>query len=881
MTPFLRKLSWFLRRRHKDVDLEDELQFHLDEDTEERAAEGVPLDDARRAARRALGNLSIVLEDTRATWTWLWFATLMQDLRYAVRMLVKTPGFTLVAIGTLALAIGANTAIYSVVDQVLLRPLPYPDADRLATVTRHVERNGVAGDSYGQFGRTWFTLRDHASLLAVAASNDGTTGVNLVTPEQALFVRQTRVSAGFFGTLGVSPALGREFTAEEDQSHGPPAAILSDALWRRLFGPDPSVIGRSVMLRGEPYAVVGIMPAIFRTQEPVDLWTPLRASLTGEGGGQNYTIVARLRSGVTWAAADAQVATLGQDLLKNVPLAPGTRIRFGLTPLQQSRTAEVRQPLLLVWAAVGAVLLIGCINIAGLLLARASARAPEIATRMALGGGRLRIVRQLLTESLLLSLGGGVLGLALGTLTLRAVGPMLERAVGSAVTLDGRVLVVVGVMSLCTSVLFGSAPAWHLTRADIKGMLGDAGGPMVAGRSARWPKHAIVVAQVALSVVLVAGAGLLIRTLEHLTRLEPGFNGRHVLTATLSLQDARYVSGERINQLFDRTLERITQTPGVEHAAVALTLPYERALNDAFVLTGADDQRHIVNLTYVTPDYFEALRVPVLRGRAFDAADRRTTTPVLVVNQAFVRRYMSDGDPIGRKVTFDGPATVIVGVVGDIQQQSGWGNFGPVGPAPAVYVPATQVSDAAFKLEHTWFSPSWIVRTVGAPEELIRPMQQALRVVDRQLPISRFRTFDDVQADVFAAQRLQALLFACLSTLALVLASIGVYGLVAGDVDERRRDLGIRMALGATPRQTVQAAMRPGVVLSVVGVVLGLAMARAGSTVMRHLVFGVSVADGVTFGATAVIVLVVAWSAVAVPSLRLVRLNITKTLRES
>jgi putative ABC transport system permease protein len=483
MTSFLRKLSWFLSRGQKEVELEEELQVHLDEDTDERAADGVAFDDARRAARRAFGNLSIVREDTRAAWTWRWTAELAQDLRYAVRVLVKTPGFTFVAIGTLALAIGANTAIYSVVDHVLLRPLPYPDADRLATVTRHTERNGVAGDSYGQFGRTWFTLRDQASLLTVAASNGGTTGVNLVTRDQALFVRQARVSAGFFGTLGLSPAL----------------AILSDALWRRLFGADPYVIGRSVTLRGEPYTVVGVMPAIFRTQEIVDLWTPLRASVAGEGGGQNYTVIARLRPGVTWAAADAQVATLGQDLLKNVPLAPRTRVRLGLTPMQDAQTADVCQPVLIVWAAVGSVLLIGCINLAGLLLARASTRAPEIATRMALGGGRLRIVRQLLTESLLLSIGGGVFGLVIGELTLKVVGPALEKLFGSVVTLDSRVLVVVGVVSLLTSVVLdrhrpGISPVPILRQCLARGAVrrwraGQRAGPSTRLSSRKWPSR--------------------------------------------------------------------------------------------------------------------------------------------------------------------------------------------------------------------------------------------------------------------------------------------------------------------------------------------------------------------------------------------------------
>jgi predicted permease len=324
----------------------------------------------------------------------------LKDLRYAARGLRKTPTFTAMAVVTLALGIGANTAIYTIVDRVLLRPLPYPSPDRLATIARHIERAGTAGDSFSQNGATWFALRESASLIDVAASNGNTAGVNLVTGGRVAFVQQQRVTDGFFRVLGVPPALGREFTADEDRVNGLPAAILSHALWMRLFGGDPSVVGRPMTLRGEPYTIVGVMPAGFRSNAVVDVWTPLRPSTQGEGGGQNYTMIARLRPGATWGDADGQVASIGAELLEPIRLPVGLTIRMQLVPLQRERMADLRQTLLILWGAVGTVLLIGCVNVAGLLLARAAVRAQEIEMRVALGASRAAIVRHLLSESL-------------------------------------------------------------------------------------------------------------------------------------------------------------------------------------------------------------------------------------------------------------------------------------------------------------------------------------------------------------------------------------------------------------------------------------------------------------------------------------------------
>jgi predicted permease len=806
-----------------------------------------------------------------------------RDLRYAVRVLLKSPVFTVTSVGTLALCIGANTAIYTVVDRVLLRPLPYPEPDRLAQIVTHFQDQTGSGGA-GQTGSTWEVLRDGVASLDVAATAGGFgSGVNMVAHGQAEYVKQQRVSAGFFHVLGVMPALGREFTVEEDRPNGPAAAVLSDALWRRIFGADPGIVGRALTLRGEPYTIVGVMPASFRGSAPADVWTPARPWRRGEGGGQNYGIIARLKPGVSWAQADADVAAVGDRVMRDLYREARVTPRLHVVPLQRSLTEDTRRPLFILWAAVGVVLLIGCVNIAGLFLARSARRAPEIATRIALGGGRAAIVRQLLAESLVLAAAGGATGIALGYLGIQAFASLLAAAFGVTkdIDVDVRVLAVTAAVSLLTSIAFGLFPALQASRVDLRAAMGIT---TVAGTAHGWPRRVMVLAQVAMGVMLLVGAGLLLRTFDHLMRLRAGFDSTNVMSATLSLQDARYATAERVNRLFDRTLERFHALPRVQTAAVCLTLPYERALNVGGRWVGAkspDDLVPILNMTYVTPEYFETLRIPVVRGRVFAPADNSSGAPVIVLNEAFVRRYSRDQDPIGRQLAQGGTPRTVVGIVGDIQQKAGWGNFGPVAAVPAAYVPAAQFSDAAFKMVHTWFSPSWVVRTAGPQAGIAAEMQRAVQSVDPQLPFAKFRTLDDVRGEAVVTQRAQATLLGSLAVLALLLAAVGIYGLVANSVMERTRELSIRMALGATPRQTLQAAALPGVALGLAGVLIGVACARAGSRVMQALVWNVSVGDPLTFGLAAATVLLVAVAAALVPSLRILRLNPVRALRQA
>jgi len=708
----------------------------------------------------------------------------MRDLRYAVRVLLKGPVFAVTAILTLALCIGANTAIYTVVDRVLLRPLPYPQPERLAQVMTHFDRHG--DDEGGQTGGTWEVLRNGVTSLDLATTSGGfgSTGVNLVVGDHPEYVKQQRVSAGYFHVLGVAPALGREFNADEDRPNGIAAAVLSHALWMRLFKGDVSAIGRTVTLRGEPHTIVGVMPDGFTGGELIDVWTPVRPCRTCEGGGQNYGIIARLKPGMSWAQADAEVAAVGQPAMNDLYRSSRNAARLRIIPLQRGETQDVRQPILILWGAVAVVLLIGCVNIAGLLMARGVARAPEIATRIALGGGRSTIVRQLLTENLVLAACGGAAGIGLGYAGSRIFASLLEDAVGVTgdVGLDGRVLAMTAAVALGTSLVFGLLPALQATRVNLRETLVDAGSPSIAGAARSWPRRALVVTEVALGVVLLVGAGLLIRTFEHLITLRAGFDGTHVMTATLSLQDVRYQTVAKVNALFEQSVAKMRVVPGVESAAVCLTLPYERALNTGGRWIAAKpgaEQIQIMNMTYVTPAYFDTLRIPVLRGRVFTDADAAGAAPVIVVNQAFVRRYSSDEDPIGRQIASHGGPMTIVGIVGDIQQKAGFGNYGPLGTMPATYIPAGQTNAAFLKMVHTWFSPSWFVRLTTPRPDITADMQRAVQSIDPLMPFATFRTIDEVRGRAVATQRAQAMLLATLAGLALLLAAVGLAGLVA------------------------------------------------------------------------------------------------------
>jgi predicted permease len=797
----------------------------------------------------------------------------MHDLRYAFRLIRQNWAFSLTVIAILALCIGANTAVLAVVNAAMLRPLPYPEPDRLTEIVAKYRFEGKEGTANNFDGTTWEAIRDHATALDSAVFSDGAGGVNLGMNGSGVYVKQQRVCAGFFGVLGVRPLVGREFIADEDRPQGAPSVILSHALWQKFFHGDPSVIGRGILLRGEPHTVVGIMPAGFTSGEKADIWTPLRPSRTGEGAGSNYHIIARLRPGASWQEASAQLAAITEDLKRAGVFHKDKSALLDIIPLLEGRTSDLRQPLMLLWAAVGFVFVLGCVNIGGMLLARASGRVGEIATRLALGAPFSRIVRQLLIESTLLGLLGGFAGGFAGWAALaglREFGAMTFSFL-ETVTLDGRVLAATLALTLIAGIAFGLAPAWQATRVDLRSA--QSGSRGVAGRKRFISLGALVGGQVALTVPLLFGAGLFLHTFLHLWNLNPGFDPDHVLTAKFSLQDARYQTAAQMSQFYEKVFVRLHETPGIEAAAVALSLPYERALNDGVNLPGVE-RAVITNLTYITPEYFTAFRIPLLRGRAFTPADSVESAKVCIVNQAFVKRYFKNGDALGQPLS-DG---VIVGIAGDVLEgRAGWGDAGPVAAMPEVYIPATQTY--AVSLLHTFLSPSWIVRSSLDGAQVAKAIEDATRSADPMLPMASFRSVRDVKSASLTFQRFLAAVASTIAALAMLLSAMGIYGLISNLVTERTKELGIRMALGSGVGRAIGVALRPGLVWVLCGLAVGAAAALGFERFLKSFLWGVQPGDPITLIGVGLGLLLATALASLIPASRIARLNPADTLR--
>ena len=809
--------------------------------------------------------------------------TLWNDARFALRQLRKSPGFTLIVLVTLALCIGVNTAIFSVLDAVLFRQAPFPQPERLALLETVYRGHGGEDIDTSQTGALYEAVRDRASMLDCAAWS-GIAGANFATGGHSEFIQQQRVAAGYFRVMGITPSIGREFTRQEDVVNGPAVVVLNWGFWQRQFHGDTGVLGQPIDLKGEPYTVVGIMPRDFHTMTPVDVWTPLRPSPKGEGSGSNYGVTARLRPGATWQAANEQLRALSQAL-RGDPAFPREAPNFEerVVPLNSGMSDDSRTELLITWGAVLTVLLIGCVNIAGLLLARAGGREREIATRMALGGSRWAIVRQLLMESALLSVGGGALGIGIGGYALdwlKQLGAD-KHQLWRPIELDGRVMLAMMVVALVTSVLFGLAPALATTRLDIRSVLVEAG-RSVAGPRRRWSRHALVAAEVALSLMLLVGAGLMVRTLAYLNGLNPGFDSHNLIAAEASLQDARYNELETLERLYRESLTRIRSIPGVVSASVALTLPYERPLNNGMrVLDGADTKMHTVEVVYATPEYLDTMRIPLAAGRGLRETDTAKSAGVVVVSRSFAEKYLKGQGAVGHHVSLgSSKPREIVGVAGDVQQHSGIsGGMGPVAVEPTIYLPVAQLNSGFIQLVHTWFSPKWVIRTSGPAPGLPAQVRAALASVDPLLPIARFRTVEELAGLYTKGERYLAALFTMLATLALLLAAIGLYGLISQTIAQRRHELGIRLALGATSGQTMASVIRPALMLAGAGIVAGLALSTVAVRLMKSLVFGVKENDPVTFAATAVLLLVVAAAASLVPALGILKMDPAETLR--
>jgi len=801
-----------------------------------------------------------------------------QHLRFAARQLRRNPGFTVTVIITLALSIGANTAIFSLVNALMLKSLPYAHPEQMGTIYARVTGTHSSDEPINIDGERWELLRDNVPAL-ISAVSGATSGVNLRAGSHVQYVRDGRISAHYFDVLALQPIIGRNFSEDEDRPHGPKAVILSYSVWRNLFGADQGNLGQAILLKSEPYVVVGVLPQDATTPLNADVYTPLQPSREGEGGGTNFDVITRLRDSATWQEGDSEInrawALRAQRFEKN---NPGVHLTYYSVPLQKGETDSLRPQVLALMLAAGFILLIACANLAGLTLVRMLRRTSEVATRLALGASGWQIQKQFWIENLRLALVGGTVGIGVGFLALRGLLLLLPEHFlpVASIPLDSRVMGFTLVVSLLTSILFGMLPALAARKVDLRSSMASRAGSRVASLRLR---QTLIAGEVALTVVLLAGSGLLIRTLIHLETLPPGFNPNGVMTAKASLDDVRFHDIAAFAKLLDQSTAAMRRIPGVQNAAVGLSLPYERALNDGVTLSDGKEAGHQdgTDVVYVTPGYFDTLQMPVLAGRVFTDADGPNAQRVAIVNQAFARKFYGGSNPVGRYVNKD---TLIVGEVADVSVSSGLYQGAPLMSEQAMYVPAAQVNRQLLALVHVWFQPDWVVRTAAPVEGLTAEMQRALARVDPNLPISGFYSMKDLLARTLATQRIEVALLGAMAALALLLSAVGIFALVANMVAQRTREIGIRMALGSTVGQAMVQVGRSGAGASCVGLFVGLVLCAGTLRIMRSVLYGVSVYDAPTLVTVVLTLVLVALLATTLPTLRIAKIDPANTLRE-
>ncbi|HEX6772633.1 MAG TPA: ADOP family duplicated permease [Acidobacteriaceae bacterium] len=806
------------------------------------------------------------------------------SFRGTLRRLAQSPGFALAVVLTLALSIGANTAVFSLVNALLMRPLPYPQPNRLAGIEM-VSNQDAPDPSTAIDGETWEMIRDQVPQVIAAVSSLGApagNATNIRTPAGVRNVSSLRVSAGFFDVLGELPVMGRTFTPDEDRDGGPHAVIISNPLWRTSFQSDPHILGRAILVKGEPYTVVGLLSPRFTLPGAADIYTPIRPSRSGEGGGTNYSFMARLKPGATWQEANAALARLHPKMLDwhEHDLRPGEHRELQFIPLEQHLSASEHDPALALLLATGFIVLIACANLASLTLVRMRRRAYELATRLALGAGRGALIQQMWAESAVLAIIGGIVGLVTAIALLRALVALLPPQIVpfGGVALDGRVLLFTVVISIGTSLLFGMLPALTIFRMDPASVLGQRAIASARGSHAR---QVLIACEVALTVVLLAGSGLLIRSLIHLQNLPPGFDAHGVLTAQASLDQASYHDPARFAALMRESVAAMKRIAGVTHAAVGLSLPYQRGLNNGVtVKDGKQAGRHFMTSeVYITPAFFDALGIRLRGGRAFSDSDTAASQPVAIVNESFARQILHDPNPVGRMLGDDKAAMRIIGVVNDVQAKPGLDDTGPISPERTLYIPATQVPSDFLALVHVWFQPSWIIRSTHLDAQTPRAMQQALAAVDPNLPFASFHTMDELLSTALAQQRVEVALLSSLAVLALLLAALGIFALVSSVVTDRQREFGIRLALGSPISDSMLVAGRSGALPALVGLAAGLALAFVTLRAMKSALFGISSYDPVTLAATVVALMGLAALASLLPALRIARIEPAVVLR--
>jgi putative ABC transport system permease protein len=867
-----------MNRRRAEVELEEEIRAHLELETEQNIEAGMSPEDAHHAALKVFGNVSLSKEDSRTMWGFRSLETLWQDVRFGVRVLVKSPTFTIVAVIALALGIGANSAIFSVVNTVLLRPLPYKDPDRLVVVWEDASKHGYPRDTPAV--ANYVDWRDQnqvfEGMAAMASASVNLTGVG--EPER---IEVRRVSANFFPLLGVEPQLGRTFLPEEDQ---PGAAncvvVISNGLWQRRFGSDKKIIEKPINLNGVSCTVVGVMSPNFQFPDRgVELWIPIAFSSkeAANRGGHYLEVIARMKPGITLQQAQADMSSIAARLQQQYP-EQNTDLGAVVIPLHEQVAGDIKPALLILLGAVGFVLLIACANVANLLLARAAARQKEIAVRVALGASRLRLIRQFLTESILLAALGGALGLLLSLWGVNLLKTFIPENISQAraITIDAKVLGFTLLVSLLTGLVFGLAPAMQASNFNLNETLKEGGRDSAQGSRGHRIRSLLVITEVAVSLILLIGAGLLINSFLRLRNVDPGFRADKLLTMQVVLPKVKYREQAQRSAFYTELLHRVEVLPGVKSAAVTTNLPlYKQGNSIGIEIEGRPapepGKELIVATRVISPRYFSTMGIQLLQGREISGQDKADSPAVAVISETMARRYWPGEDPIGKRISPGKPESpddwiTIIGVVKDVRQFELEAN-----PKPQMYLSYEQAG---------FFEPNDLVVSTNAdPLSMAAMVRNAVWEIDKDQPVSKIRTMEDIISESVARQRFSMLLLGIFAILALVLAAVGIYGVMSYSVAQRAHEIGLRMALGAQRSDVLKLVVGQGLKLVLIGVAIGLAAAFTLTRVMSSLLFGVSATDPITFITISLVLISVAVLASYIPARRATKVDPMVALR--
>ncbi|MCI0392621.1 MAG: ABC transporter permease [Acidobacteria bacterium] len=876
-----RRLLFYLRRNQFDRELEEEMKFHLEMKARENLAAGMSAEEARYASRRQFGNQTLLQEVSREMWSFRTLETLGQDIRYGLRMLVKHKGFTVVAVLTLALGIGANTAIFSVINALILNPPHIAEAERVAAIWRTTKDERVEG--YISYLELQDWRAQNRSFEAIAGYKPN--GFILLNDEQAERLQGMRVTANFLTLLKVNPIRGRDFQVEEEKRGAQPVVIISHKFWQNRLGSNEAALGQQISLNSKPFTIIGILPPGFEFPLAAKQ-TELITTIAGEGqnlderGAQVLRAIGRLRQGVTFAQAQAELTNIAGNLEQQYPQYSRNVTAYLVSVDEQIVGLEVRRALWVLLGAVGCFLLIACTNVTNLLLVRASARQKELALRVAVGAGTWRIARQLLTESLLLALLSGGAGLLLAIWGLSAIryfgAELLPRL--DEVQINTRVLVFTLAVSVLTAIICSLVPVFKAARPDINEVLKAGSKTATSGGALRLWRDSLVVAEVALGLMLLIGAGLMMRSFGLLVNVHPGFEAKNVLTGRISMTRTAYEKTEERVRFVDQTLDRLKALPGVESAAFVAPMPFSGGnVGGDFRIEGRPKpepgQEPSANVRSVTSQYFQAIRIPLRKGRYFTERDKRSGVGAAIINETLAGRYFPNEDPLGKRISNiganqndgDPEQWEIVGVIGDVHHSSL-----TIAASPELYLPFQQ---------NSWNWGNFFVRTTNDPTGLTRSFSDAIRSGDKTVPVTNVQPLTQAISDTVAQERFYTLLFALFGVTGLLMTLTGIYGVISYTVSQQTQEIGIRMALGAQARDVMKLVIGQGLVLTLIGIGLGLLGALGVTQLMQTLLYRVSPTDPLTFAGVAATLALAALVACYVPARRAAKVDPLIALR--